>query len=55
MEQYKEFCRLRNYRKPGVEVPHHTEAEAFALATRKLVEEPVTNVLTLEQTDWSAQ
>lgn len=32
MEQYKEFCRLRDYRKPGVEVPQHTEAEAFASA-----------------------
>ena len=32
MDQYKEFCRLRDYRKPGVEVPQHTEAEAFALA-----------------------
>lgn len=35
MDQYKEFCRLRDYRKPGVEVPHHTEAEAFALATSR--------------------
>lgn len=34
MDQYKEFCRLRDYRKPGVEVPHHTEAEAFALAVQ---------------------
>lgn len=34
MDQYKEFCRLRDYRKPGVEVPHHTEAEAFALAVK---------------------
>ncbi|MDN2717804.1 hypothetical protein [Janthinobacterium sp. SUN120] len=34
MEKYKEFCRLRDYRKPGVEVPHHTEAEAFALAAQ---------------------
>lgn len=34
MNQYKEFCRLRDYRKPGVEVPHHTEAEAFALAVQ---------------------
>lgn len=32
MDQYKEFCRLRDYRRPGAEVPHHTEAEAFALA-----------------------
>ena len=32
MDQYKEFCRLRDYRKPGVDVPQHTEAEAFALA-----------------------
>ncbi|WFR81387.1 hypothetical protein P9875_09575 [Janthinobacterium rivuli] len=34
MDQYKEFCRLRDYRKPGVEVPHHTEAEAFALVVQ---------------------
>ncbi|MEG0880921.1 MAG: hypothetical protein RSF79_14965 [Janthinobacterium sp.] len=34
MDQYKEFCRLRDYRKPGVEVAHHTEAEAFALAVQ---------------------
>jgi hypothetical protein len=32
MDQYQEFCRLRDYRKPGVEVSQHTEAEAFALA-----------------------
>lgn len=31
MEQYKEFCRLRDYRKHGAEVPQRTEAEAFAL------------------------
>ena len=31
MEKYKEFCRLRDYRQPGAEVPQHTEAEAFAL------------------------
>ena len=35
MDQYKEFCRLRDYRKPGTEVPQYTEAEAFALATSK--------------------
>ena len=35
MDQYKEFCRLRDYRKPGAEVPQYTEAEAFALATNK--------------------
>ena len=35
MDQYKEFCRLRDYRKPGAEVPQYTEAEAFALATDK--------------------
>ena len=34
MDEYKEFCRLRDYRKPGVEVPHYTEAEAFALAVQ---------------------
>ena len=34
MDQYKEFCRLRDYRKHGAEVPHHTEAEAFALAVQ---------------------
>lgn len=33
MDQYKEFCRLRDYRKPGAEVCRHTEAEAFAMAT----------------------
>ncbi|NVI81905.1 hypothetical protein [Janthinobacterium sp. BJB401] len=33
--QYREFCRLRDYRKPGAEVPQYTEAEAFALATSK--------------------
>lgn len=33
MDQYKEFCRLRDYRKPGVDVTRHTEAEAFSLAT----------------------
>lgn len=32
MDQYKEFCRLRDYRKHGAEVPQHTEAEAFASA-----------------------
>lgn len=30
---YKQFCRLRDYRKPGAEVCQHTEAEAFAMAT----------------------
>ena len=34
MDQYKEFCRLRDYRKPGVEVPQYTEAEAFSLAVQ---------------------
>ena len=34
MDKYKEFCRLRDYRKPGIEVPHYTEAEAFALAAQ---------------------
>lgn len=33
MDQYKEFCRLRDYRKHGAEVCRHTEAEAFAIAT----------------------
>lgn len=33
MDQYKEFCALRDYRKPGAEVCQHTEAEAFAMAT----------------------
>lgn len=32
---YKEFCRLRDFRKIGAEVPQYTEAEAFALATSK--------------------
>lgn len=35
MDQYKEFCRLRDYRKPGAEVCRHTEAEAFAMATNE--------------------
>lgn len=34
MDQYTEFCRLRDYRKPGAEVPQYTEAEAFALAVQ---------------------
>ncbi|MGK5014731.1 hypothetical protein [Janthinobacterium sp. HLS12-2] len=29
---YKEFCQLRDYRRPGTEVSQYTEAEAFALA-----------------------
>ena len=33
MDQYREFCVLRDYRKPGAEVCQHTEAEAFAMAT----------------------
>lgn len=33
MDYYNEFCRLRDYRKPGAEVCQHTEAEAFAMAT----------------------
>lgn len=40
MDQYKEFCRLRDYRKPGAEVPQYTEAEAFALATAKCNDTP---------------
>lgn len=36
--RYREFCRLRDYRKPGVEVCQHTEAEAFALATGQRIE-----------------
>ena len=35
VSKYSEFCRLRDYRKPGAEVPQYTEAEAFALATSK--------------------
>jgi hypothetical protein len=31
MDKYKEFCRLRDSRKPGAEVPEYTEAEAFAM------------------------
>ena len=31
MDQYKEFCRLRDSRKCGAEVPQYTEAEAFAM------------------------
>lgn len=31
VEEYKEFCRLRDFRKPGVEVCEYTEAEAFAM------------------------
>lgn len=41
MDQYREFCRLRDYRKPGVEVCQYTEAEAFALATNKHEEQSV--------------
>lgn len=33
---YKEFCRLRDHRKHGAEVPQYTEAEAFALATSSM-------------------
>ena len=33
MDPYKEFCRLRDYRKLGAEVCQHTEAEAFVMAT----------------------
>lgn len=36
MDRYKEFCRLRDYRRPGAEVPQYTEAEAFSLATAQL-------------------
>lgn len=32
VDTYKEFCRLRDHRKHGAEVPQYTEAEAFALA-----------------------
>ena len=35
MDPYKEFCRLRDHRKHGAEVPQYTEAEAFALAMGK--------------------
>ena len=35
MDQYKEFCQLRDYRKPGAEVTRYTEAEAFALAAAR--------------------
>ena len=54
-DTYKEFCRLRDYRKPGAEVCQYTEAEAFAVATRKAVEEAVANVLPAEQTEWNMQ
>lgn len=54
-KQYKEFCRLRDYRKPGVEVGQYTEAEAFALATCKPVENSVANLISAEQTEWSAK
>ncbi len=30
--QYRIFCRLRDFRAPGAEAPKHTEAEAFRLA-----------------------
>lgn len=39
--RYKEFCRLRDYRKPGVEVCQHTEAEAFALATSEDIKKKI--------------
>lgn len=35
MDHYKEFCQLRDYRKPGAEVCQYTESEAFAMATSK--------------------
>lgn len=38
MNEYKEFCRLRDYRKPGAEICQHTEAEAFALATAHMLD-----------------
>lgn len=37
MDKYKEFCALRDYRKPGAEVCQHTEAKAFAMATSECV------------------
>ena len=39
MDQYKEFCRLRDYRQPGAEVPQHTEAEAFALVIARYADQ----------------
>ncbi|OEZ80299.1 hypothetical protein JAB6_46440 [Janthinobacterium sp. HH104] len=39
MDQYKEFCRLRDYRQPGAEVPQHTEAEAFASAIARYADQ----------------
>lgn len=39
MDQYQEFCRLRDYRKPGVEVPLYTEAEAFALVIARYADQ----------------
>lgn len=38
MNNYTEFCRLRDYRMPGVEVCKYTESEAFALATCETAE-----------------
>ncbi|NHQ90307.1 hypothetical protein [Janthinobacterium lividum] len=38
MNEYKEFFRLRDYRKPGAEICQHTEAEAFALATAHMLD-----------------
>lgn len=49
MDRYKEFCRLRDYRKPGMEVCHYTEAEAFALANRDPFQDLVTTVLPTNQ------
>lgn len=38
MNEYKEFCRLRDYREPGAEICQHTEAEAFALAIAHMLD-----------------
>ena len=39
MDQYQEFCLLRDYREPGVEVPLYTEAEAFALVIARYADQ----------------
>lgn len=51
--RYKEFCRLRDYRKPGVEVCRYTEAEAFTLATRKPLKAAMEKIISKKQDRWS--
>ncbi len=55
MDQYREFCRLRDYRKPGVEVCQYTEAEAFTLATRSPLQNQIASLLPAQQIERSTQ